>query len=33
MDKLDKVIKAWECCNPFNRRCFECPYRSGKVQF
>ena len=26
MDKLDKVIKAWECCNPFNRRCFECPY-------
>ena len=26
MDKLEKVIKAWECCNPFNRRCFECPY-------
>ena len=23
---LDKVLKAWECCNPFNRRCFECPY-------
>ena len=26
MTELDKVIKAWECCNPFNRRCFECPY-------
>ena len=26
MKKLEKVIKAWECCNPFNRRCFECPY-------
>ena len=26
MDKLEKVIKAWECCDPFNRRCFECPY-------
>lgn len=26
MAELDKVIKAWECCNPFNRRCFECPY-------
>ena len=26
MEKLEKVIKAWECCNPFNRRCFECPY-------
>lgn len=23
---LDKVLKAWECCNPFNRRCSECPY-------
>ena len=23
---LDKVLKAWECCDPFNRRCFECPY-------
>lgn len=23
---LDKVLKAWECCNPLNRRCFECPY-------
>ena len=26
MSELDKVIKAWECCNPLNRRCFECPY-------
>ena len=26
MTDLEKVIKAWECCNPFNRRCFECPY-------
>ena len=26
MEKLEKVIKAWECCNPLNRRCFECPY-------
>ena len=26
MAELDKVIKAWECCNPLNRRCFECPY-------
>ena len=26
MDKLEKVIKAWECCDPFNRLCFECPY-------
>ena len=25
MDK-EKVIKAWECCNPFNRKCNECPY-------
>ena len=23
---IDKVLKAWECCDPFNRRCFECPY-------
>ena len=23
---LDKVLKAWECCNPFKRRCLECPY-------
>ena len=26
MAELEKVIKAWECCNPLNRRCFECPY-------
>ena len=25
MDR-EKVIKAWECCNPFNRKCNECPY-------
>ena len=25
MDR-EKVIKAWECCNPFNRECNECPY-------
>ena len=25
MDR-NKVIKAWECCNPFNRKCKECPY-------
>ena len=25
MDR-EKVIKAWECCNPFNRKCKECPY-------
>ena len=23
---LNKVLKAWKCCDPFNRRCFECPY-------
>ena len=22
----ENVIKAWECCNPFNRKCNECPY-------
>ena len=22
----EKVIKAWECCNPFNMKCNECPY-------
>ena len=26
---LDKVLKAWECCDPFNRRCFECPYEDN----
>ena len=25
MDR-EKVINAWECCNPFNRKCNECPY-------
>ena len=25
---LDMVLKAWECCDPFNRRCFECPYEN-----
>lgn len=29
VDKLEMVIKAWECCNPFNRRCFECPYEDN----
>lgn len=23
---LDKVLKAWECCHPFNRQCDKCPY-------
>lgn len=26
MPNMEKVIKAWECCNPFNRKCKECPY-------
>lgn len=26
MPDREKVIKAWECCNPFNRKCKECPY-------
>ena len=26
MDKLEKAIKAWECCHPFNRQCDKCPY-------
>lgn len=26
MPDMEKVIKAWECCNPFNRKCKECPY-------
>ena len=26
MADINTVLKAWECCNPFNRRCFECPY-------
>ena len=26
MADINTVLKAWECCDPFNRRCFECPY-------
>jgi len=26
MPDREKVISAWECCNPFNRNCKECPY-------
>lgn len=26
MPDREKVIKAWDCCNPFNRKCNECPY-------
>ena len=26
MAELEKVIKAWECCSPFNRKCNKCPY-------
>ena len=26
MPDRERVIKAWECCNPFNRKCNECPY-------
>jgi len=26
MPDKEKVIRAWECCNPFNRKCKECPY-------
>ena len=26
MDKLEKAIKAWKCCHPFNRQCDKCPY-------
>ena len=26
MPDREKVIRAWECCNPFNRKCNECPY-------
>lgn len=25
MDR-ERVFRAWECCNPFNRKCNECPY-------
>lgn len=26
MDDVENVIKAWDCCNPYNRKCKECPY-------
>ena len=26
MPDREKVFRAWECCNPFNRKCNECPY-------
>ena len=26
MANAENVIKAWSCCNPFNRKCKECPY-------
>lgn len=26
MADRENVIKAWECCNLFNRKCKECPY-------
>ena len=26
MADVENVIKAWNCCNPFNRKCKECPY-------
>lgn len=26
MADIEKVIRAWECCKPFNRQCKECPY-------
>ena len=26
MAEIENVIKAWNCCNPFNRKCKECPY-------
>ena len=25
-EKVNRVNRAWECCNPFNRKCKECPY-------
>ena len=28
MADINTVLKAWECCDPFNRRCFECPYEA-----
>ena len=26
MANVEDVIKAWNCCNPYNRKCKECPY-------
>ena len=26
MNEVENVIKAWNCCNPFDRKCKECPY-------
>ena len=26
MAEIENVIKAWNCCNPFDRKCKECPY-------
>ena len=26
MADAENVVKAWNCCNPFNRKCKECPY-------
>lgn len=26
MANVEDVIKAWDCCNPYNRKCKECPY-------
>ena len=26
MANAENVIKAWNYCNPFNRKCKECPY-------
>ena len=28
MVDINTVLKAWECCNPLNRRCFKCPYEA-----
>ena len=29
MADIEKVIKAWKCCDTFNRKCSECPYEEG----
>ena len=26
MADIKAVLKAWECCHPFNRQCDKCPY-------